>query len=81
MGAGARLTKTIEGAARSELQRQEMTGISARLARDPLLGRQLVLSGAADDFQQSELVRMLDAKPGVASVRWSSAPQPSDGVK
>lgn len=81
LGAGARLTDTIERATRSELQRQEMTGISARLEREPLLRRQLVLSGPADDFQESQLVRILDAKPGVAGVRWAPPPQPSDGVK
>ena len=80
-GAGSRLTATIEGAARSELQRQEMTGISARLEREPLLQRRLVLAGPADDFQESQLVRILDAKPGVAGVRWARPPQPSDGVK
>ena len=81
LGAGQRLTAKIEGAARTELQRQEMTGINVRLEREPLLERRLVLSGPADDFQESELVRILDAKPGVAGVRWASPPQPSGGVK
>ena len=81
LGAGERLASKVEGAARAELERQEMTGISARLERDPLLRRQVILSGPADDFQQSELVRLIDAKPGVAGVRWASPPQPSEGVR
>ena len=81
LGAGERLAAKAEAAARAELERQEITGISAKLERDPLLRRRMVLSGPADDFQQSELVRLIDAKPGVAGVRWASPPRPSDGVR
>jgi len=81
LGASDRLAGKIERAARAELERQEMTGVSARLERNPLLRRRLVLSGPADDFQQAELVRIIDAMPGVAGVRWASPPRPSDGVK
>ena len=80
LGAGDRLAATIESGARAELERQEMHGVSAKLERRPLLRRQLILAGPADDFQQSELVRILDALPGVASVRWTTPPTPSDGV-
>lgn len=81
LGAGERLAAKAEAAARAELERQEMTAISARLEREPLLRRRMVLSGPADDFQQSELVRLIDAKPGIAGVRWASPPTASDGVK
>jgi hypothetical protein len=81
LGAADRLTAKIETAARAELQRQEMPGISVRVARDPQLRRQVVLTGPADDFQQAELVRLIDGLPGVSGVRWTSPPQTSDGVK
>ena len=60
-------------AARAELEHQEMTGVTARLERSPLR-RRLLLSGPADDFQQRELVRIMDQIPGVSGVRWISPP-------
>ena len=80
MGAGDRLALKIETASRAELKYQEMARVSAQLERRPLR-RRLVLSGTADDFQQAELVRILDEIPGVAGVRWAPPPRPSDGVK
>ncbi|MBA3510498.1 hypothetical protein [Sphingomonas sp.] len=73
LGAGDELSAKIETAVRAELKRQEMGAVSARLERQPLR-RQLVLSGPADDFQQRELVRILDAIPGVSSVHWATPP-------
>lgn len=73
LGASDRLAGKIEAAARAELQRQEMFAVTARLERSPL-GRRLVVSGPADDFQQRELVRILDSIPGVAGVRWATPP-------
>ena len=73
LGAGDQLAGKIERAARTELQRQEMGRVSARLERGPLR-RRLVLSGPADDFQQRELVRILDEIPGVSSVHWTTPP-------
>ena len=52
----------------------EMPKIEAHLHRAPLT-RQLVLSGKADDFQTSELARLLSQLPGVTTAQWSeSAP-------
>ena len=73
LGAGDRLAGKIEGTARSGLVRFEMPLVTARLERSPLR-RRLLMSGPADDFQQSELVRMMDEIPGVSSVRWTSPP-------
>ena len=49
-----------------------MTEVQARLERGPLT-RRLILSGPADDFQRSELVRIMDGIPGVADARWAAA--------
>jgi hypothetical protein len=80
IGAADRLTAKVETAARAELRRLEMAPVSARFERDPLR-RRLVLSGPADDFQQSELVRIMDDMPGVSGVRWSTPPNPSTGAR
>ena len=73
LGNGDELAGKIETAVRAELNRQEMGSVSARLERQPLR-RRLVLSGPADDFQQAELVRILDQIPGVSSVHWATPP-------
>ena len=62
----------IERDARITLDNYEMPRITARLHRAPLT-RTLILSGIADDFQQSELARILATLPGVRTVRWSPA--------
>ncbi|MFC7536075.1 hypothetical protein ACFQPG_01680 [Sphingomonas sp. GCM10030256] len=78
LGAAATLESRIERAARVELDRNEMVQIQAQLADRPL-SRTLILSGPADDFQRSELVRVMGEIPGVAAVEWDprSLPQES----
>ncbi len=51
--------------------------VQAHLQRRPL-ARRLILSGPADDFQRSELVRLLDETPGVLEVRWDPASLPQE---
>ena len=81
LGAADRLSGKIERAARRELVRLEMPAVSARIEREPLR-RRLVLSGPADDFQRSELVRILDEIPAVSAVRWARPPSlRSEGVR
>ena len=81
LGAADRLAGQIEAAARAELKRQEMFAVSARLERAPLR-RKIVLSGPADDFQQRELIRIMNEMPGVSSARWASpARRSSESVK
>ena len=55
-GESATLEADVERAARAELDRNEMVQVQARLQERPL-SRTLILSGPADDFQRSELVR------------------------
>ena len=47
-----------------------MEPVQAVIVRGPL-ERSLELSGPADDFQRSELVRILNDVPGVEEVHWS----------
>lgn len=76
LGAAERLAGQVESDARRTLDYYELPLIQAKLQRGPL-ARRLMLSGPADDFQRSELVRILDETPGVLDVRWdpSSLPQ------
>lgn len=76
LGASDRLAAAVEGETRKLLVAFEMGQVQARLERDPLR-RTLLLAGRADDFQRSELVRILDAVPGVANAHWAGTPAPS----
>ena len=69
-GAADRFSTRVERGARQALDYYEMTRVTAQLQRNPL-SRRLILTGPADDFQHSELVRVLDQLPGVSSVSWS----------
>ena len=80
LGAGERLAAKVEATVRAELKHQEMFGVSARLERAPLR-RRIVLAGPADDFQQAELVRILDDLPGVSGVRWATPPTATESAK
>ena len=75
--AAERLSTTVEATVRAELRHQEMFGVTARVERSPLR-RRIVLSGPADEFQQAELIRIIDQLPGVSGVRWASPPAPSN---
>jgi hypothetical protein len=77
LGAGERLATETETRARQTLDYYELPMIQAKLQRGPL-SRRLVLSGPADDFQRSELVRILDETPGVLEVRWDPASLPQE---
>jgi len=78
MGAGDRLAQQAEQHARRTLDHFELPMIQAKMQRGPL-ARRLILSGPADDFQRSELVRILDETPGVLEVRWDPASLPQEG--
>jgi len=66
LGGAERLTNRVEHDARGVLDHYEMTQIEVHLHRGPL-SRRLVLSGRADDFQTTELVRLMSELPGVSS--------------
>lgn len=70
MGAAGRLARQVERDARLTLDNWEMTQVTAHLHRAPL-SRTLVLSGAANDLQRRELVRIIGSLSGVRDVSWS----------
>jgi hypothetical protein len=71
LGAADRFSTEVERSARQTLVDWEMTQVTARLHHGPLT-RRLILAGTADDFQRSELVRIMGAVPGVSSASWSA---------
>ena len=75
IGTGESFATNIERQSRKVLNDWEMPQVQARLERPPLK-RTLVLSGPADDFQRSELIRIMDGVPGVANVRWTDTRSP-----
>ena len=70
LGAADQLSSRVERSARHTLDHYEMYKITAHLHHGPLT-RRLILAGPADDFQSSELVRILNAIPGVSGASWS----------
>lgn len=70
LGAAERFANQVERNSRVVLVDWEMTQVHAQLHRDPLT-RRLMLSGPADDFQRSELVRIMSGVPGVSTATWS----------
>ncbi len=74
LGTGDRFAGSVERRTRQVLVDFEMAPVRAVVDRAPL-SRTLILSGPADAFQRSELVRILNQVPGVAKVRWADSPK------
>lgn len=70
LGAADRFASTVEHTSRQVLDAYEMTMIEAHLHRHPL-SRSLLLAGPADDFQATELVRVMSEVPGVGRATWT----------
>ena len=77
LGAGDRLAIRAEKIARTTLVHYELPAVSARVARHPL-SRTMIMSGPADRFQRSELVRIMGQVPGINAVRWDPASLPQE---
>ena len=77
LGAGDRLATRADKIARATLDYYELPAVHARIERAPLR-RRIVLSGPADAFQRSELLRIMGQVPGVNEVRWDPASLPQE---
>jgi hypothetical protein len=71
LGAADRFTSRVERDARATLDFY-LPQVRAGLHHGPLT-RQLILTGPANDFQRSELVRTMETLPGVRSATWSAS--------
>ena len=69
LGGSARLTASIEANIARTLDYYEMSQVKAGLHRNPLT-RRVMMSGTANDFQRTELVRLMDDIPGVSGATW-----------
>lgn len=70
MGAADRFAASVERNVRKTLVFYEIPEVQGHLHHGPLT-RHVFLWGPADDFQRSELVRLVDEVPGVSSTSWS----------
>lgn len=70
LGAADRFQARVGKGIRATLVYYEMTQLDAHLQHNPLT-RQILLAGPADDFQKSEMVRLMEELPGVSSASWT----------
>jgi hypothetical protein len=72
LGGANRYSVKVELIIKQVLVYYEMPRLTAHLHRDPLT-REIILSGPADDFQHSEMARLLGQIPGVRRAAWAPA--------
>lgn len=70
LGAADRYAAEVERSVRQTIVYWDIPQVSGHLHRGPLT-RTVLLSGPADDFQRSELVRIIGEVPGVERATWS----------
>jgi hypothetical protein len=70
LGGAGRFSKRVESDVAATLTYDEMTQVKAHLQHGPLT-RRVVMQGPADDFQRSELARLMGQIPGVSSAGWT----------
>jgi hypothetical protein len=71
LGGAQRFEAKVQHGIEATLTYYEMTQVTGHLHHGPLT-RRVILSGPADDFQRSELVRLMNQVPGVESTAWSA---------
>ncbi|QNN64691.1 hypothetical protein H9L12_10490 [Sphingomonas rhizophila] len=72
-GGADRFTGSDERRARDTMVHYEVGQVRARYQRSPLR-RRFILAGPADEFQRTELVRIMEELPGVSEARWNRKP-------
>jgi hypothetical protein len=70
LGAADRYYAAVERSVRQTIVYWDIPQVSGHLHQRPLT-RTIMLSGPADDFQRSELVRIIGDVPGVERATWS----------
>jgi H+/Cl- antiporter ClcA len=71
LGGADRFAARIDHIVQKTFAFYEIPQATGHLQRGPLT-RQVLLSGQADEFQRSELVRLMEAIPGVSSASWTT---------
>lgn len=70
LGGADAFASSVERSIRATTVFYEIPEVSGRLNRGPMT-RRVTLAGPADDFQRTELVRLMNDLPGVAGSSWS----------
>jgi hypothetical protein len=70
LGAADRFATEVDRSVHATVVAEYIPEVSGHVQRGPLT-RQVLLSGPADDFQRSELARIVGDLPGVESASWS----------
>jgi hypothetical protein len=70
LGAADQFAAEVDRNARRTAIYYEVPQVEGHLHRRPLT-RRLILSGSVDDFQRSELIRLMEDIPGVREASWS----------
>jgi hypothetical protein len=71
LGGADRFAREVNLTVRAALIYNEIPEVSGHLHSRPLT-RRIMLSGPADDFQRSELLRVMNEIPGVGSATWTA---------
>lgn len=71
LGAADRFAMEVNLTVRSALIYNEIPEVKGHLHTRPLT-RRVMLSGPADDFQRSELIKVMGEVPGVGSASWAA---------
>ncbi|MGQ0558986.1 MAG: hypothetical protein ACT4OE_05285 [Sphingosinicella sp.] len=79
LGRGETYVADLEARATAAVRESELPGVTVRIQREPMMWRQAILSGPANDFQREGMGllpglndRVL-AVAGVASLRWEES--------
>ena len=81
LGRGETFAARLETRAQAVVAEAELTGVTARTARDPIV-RRIELAGPADDFQREGqgtfpgLNDRIGGLPGVGGLHWADEPPP-----
>ena len=72
LGGADRFAESVNRDVRLTLVYNEIPQVTGHIQHGPLT-RRVLLSGPANDFQRSELVRIIGGLPGVSQTSWSDA--------
>jgi len=74
---GASFIDKLQSEADAKVSASGLPGVTAAFTRQPMLTRNLVLSGDASAADRERLIAELKATPGVGSVTWAGAAAPA----
>ena len=70
---GTGFIDSLQGKADAAVAAAGLPGVTAAMVREPMLNRNIVLSGDASEADRTRLMEAMRAIPGIGSVSWSGA--------